>query len=344
MSGSSILTDAIATGPTFFTSSLGGNDILGYAVNGGANDGIQITSAADFQGQYTAFVNAMVATGAKGVVMNIAPVIFMPFFRAVPWNPVVFDETNAEDAANIEALNGITAYGGFNAALDGLAQAGAITQEVADARKVVFGNGANGIVMIDEGLDDLGAFLGSINPALAGFGQLRQSNASDLIVLSAAPSLLTGVGTQTPAGDRVVLTLAEQTEIVVAAATYSAIIQGIVDATNAAVGETMLGVVDIYPLLADATGLTQEQATALAFTEAGIAAADGTLGVRIGSQTLAPDFSPNGIYSTDGVHPNPRGYALFANAFIETINSTFGATVPKISDEKILSLRGIYFQ
>ena len=45
VTGSSILTDALATGPTFFTSSLGGNDILGYAVNGGDNAGIQITSA-----------------------------------------------------------------------------------------------------------------------------------------------------------------------------------------------------------------------------------------------------------------------------------------------------------
>ncbi|MDW3197465.1 MAG: hypothetical protein R8G66_34120 [Cytophagales bacterium] len=328
VSGSSILTDAIATGPTFFTSSLGGNDILGYAVNGGANDGIQITSAADFQGQYTALISAMVATGAKGVVMNIAPVIFLPYFRAVPYNPIPLDQASAD------ALN--AAYAAYNGGLDLAVLGGAITQEEADRRTIAFtASAGSAFVMEDENLTDLSAL---------GLPNYRLTEATDLVPLPAAAAFAGGVGTSIPAVDRWVLTIEEQTEIITAAATYSAIIQGVVDATNAAAGETMVGVVDIYPLLADVTGLTPEQATALAFTPAGVAAADGTLGIQIGGQTLAPDFSPGGIYSTDGIHPNPRGYALFANAFIETINTTYGASVPTITDEEILSLRGIFFQ
>ncbi len=328
VTGSSILTDAIATGPTFFTSSLGGNDILGYAVNGGANDGIQITSAADFQAQYTALVSTMVATGSKGVIMNIAPVIFLPYFRAVPWNPIPLDQASAD------ALN--AAYAAYNGGLGLAVLGGAITQEEADRRTITFAaSTGSAFVMEDENLTNLGAL---------GLPNYRMTEATDLVPLPAAAAFAGGLGTSTPAADRWVLTAEEQGEIVIAAATFSAIIQGVADATNAAAGETVIGVVDIYPLLADVTGLTPEQATALAFTPGGIAEADGTLGISIGGRTLAPDFSPNGIYSTDGIHPNPRGYALFANAFIETINDTFSASVPTISDEEILILRGVFFQ
>ena len=76
---STILTDALATKPTFFTSSLGGNDFLGYAVSGG-DGSVPITSAVAFQAQYTSFVEQMVATGAKGVLMNLPPIILLPFF------------------------------------------------------------------------------------------------------------------------------------------------------------------------------------------------------------------------------------------------------------------------
>jgi len=41
------------------------------------------------------------------------------------------------------------------------------------------------------------------------------------------------------------------------------------------------------------------------------------------------DFAPpTGMWSTDGIHPNARGYALVANKFIAAINDKFGASVP----------------
>ena len=43
--------------------------------------------------------------------------------------------------------------------------------------------------------------------------------------------------------------------------------------------------------------------------------------------TLAP---PAGLYSLDGVHPNPRGQALIANAFIKAINTAFTSTLPPV--------------
>ena len=37
------------------------------------------------------------------------------------------------------------------------------------------------------------------------------------------------------------------------------------------------------------------------------------------------------MWSTDGIHPNARGYALVANKFINAINEAFGASVPEAS-------------
>jgi len=57
---------------------------------------------------------------------------------------------------------------------------------------------------------------------------------------------------------------------------------------------------------------------------------DGELGIRIAGTLLQPDFSPNGVFSTDGIHPNQRGNAILANEIIEVIESKFGAVVPEV--------------
>lgn len=41
-------------------------------------------------------------------------------------------------------------------------------------------------------------------------------------------------------------------------------------------------------------------------------------------------IAPGGYFSTDGVHPNPRGQAVIANAFIKAINAKFGSTLPPV--------------
>ena len=118
-------------------------------------------------------------------------------------------------------------------------------------------------------------------------------------------------------GDRRFLDSGEITEIVTSSATFTGIINGIVKDVNATAGETILAVADVYPIFADAAGLDASTAEALRFTDAGVDAADGVVGIDFNGTTLAPDFTPNGIFSADGVHPNPRGYGLIANKFIE---------------------------
>lgn len=51
-------------------------------------------------------------------------------------------------------------------------------------------------------------------------------------------------------------------------------------------------------------------------------------GFRVGGVELTTDFLTGGIFSYDGVHPAPLGYAVLANQFIRTINDGFGADIP----------------
>jgi len=101
--------------PTFFTSWLGNNDVLGYATSGGAFgiNGLPGTGLngltdpdTEFKPSYDALMNALTAGGAKGVAVTIPDVTNIPFFTTVPWNGAVLDQASA-DLANAFYAAGI---------------------------------------------------------------------------------------------------------------------------------------------------------------------------------------------------------------------------------------------
>jgi lysophospholipase L1-like esterase len=49
-----------------------------------------------------------------------------------------------------------------------------------------------------------------------------------------------------------------------------------------------------------------------------------------GNIVYTTDFLTGGIFSYDGVHPSPMGYAVLANLFIEAINRHFGDNIPPV--------------
>ena len=67
------------------------------------------------------------------------------------------------------------------------------------------------------------------------------------------------------------------------------------------------------------------------FAESGVPLADGS--------TASATFGTGGGFSLDGVHPSPRGYALLANLFIESIEAKYGATLPDVNP---LEFTGLY--
>ena len=132
-------------------------------------------------------------------------------------------------------------------------------------------------------------------------------------------------GLQVPVENQFVLTLNEQVTLNTRIATFNFIIAQTVAATQGNVA-----LLDINAIYADVAGLTPEQATLLGLSAEAIAAADGAQGIVVNGVNLQPDFSPNGIISTDGVHPNPKGHALVANEIIRVINESFGAEIPPV--------------
>lgn len=91
-----VVEDAIARNPTFFTLWIGNNDVLGYATSGGA--GGAITDLGEFNAAIDAIIAGLKGDNAniKGAVANIPDVTKIPFFTRVPWNGLGL---TAEEAA-----------------------------------------------------------------------------------------------------------------------------------------------------------------------------------------------------------------------------------------------------
>ena len=331
--GSTIIGDALATQPTFFTFDLGNNDVLGYATTGG-DGSIPITDQGSFATYYQNAIGALMTnSAAKGVVSTIPYVTSIPFFLTIAYNPIPLD------AATATQLMGAAAFGGYNQVMQGLAgaltatpglfgltptQAAPIIAQIG-TRYVNFAAGTNNKILIkDKTLIDLGPFFdglqgaGAISAAqraaLTPYQQVRQTTSTDLIPLTAGGILGTTVGgnllyvngVSVPLADKYVLLPSEQTAIKNAIDGYNATINAVATAFT-----TRVAVADV-------------NAAFSGFVTSQIIASDGVF--------VTPNFTPpTGAFSEDGVHPNSRGYAYLANIFIDAINAKFGATVPHAS-------------
>jgi hypothetical protein len=115
---SSVLSDAMAQQASFFTLSLGHDDVLGYAISGGTQDAITPVTGAPgigFDNSMGAIVYSMTANQAKGVIMNIPHLNSLPYFTTVPYNGLMLDETNAAGLSAAYAQLGISFHAGANA-------------------------------------------------------------------------------------------------------------------------------------------------------------------------------------------------------------------------------------
>ena len=312
-----VLADAASLNPTFFSLWIGNNDILGYATSGGSGvdqtgnldpstyGGNDITDPNVFAAAYSAQVDALVAGGAKGVLLNIPDVTSIPYFTTVPTRSIPLD------AATAGAVNAQFAL--YNGALGQLVAGGFISAEEAAIRAINFVEGVNYPIMTDVDLTDVTAILigAGLDPQTAALlGQLRQVKSDDLVVLTASSVLGTTpdpsnplgiVGVSIPLTNQYVLTTTEQARVATAGAAYNAIIEGLAAANELGYG--------------DMKSALSEVAANGAFYNGGV---------------LTSTYVTGGAFSLDGVHPSPRGYAFTANTIIDVINTTYNASVPKV--------------
>jgi hypothetical protein len=113
----SMLSDAASQNPTFFSLTIGNNDVLSYAFAGGASDFITPSDGPPgfgFNASVDLIVNTLTANGAKGVVANIPDITAMPYFTTIPYNGLLLDQTSAAGLTAAYAQLGITFQAGSN--------------------------------------------------------------------------------------------------------------------------------------------------------------------------------------------------------------------------------------
>ncbi|WP_395052332.1 SGNH/GDSL hydrolase family protein [Flavobacterium sp.] len=328
-----IIGDAVAQNPTFFSLWIGNNDVLSYATSGGVGTnqlgnlnpatygGSDITDPNVFASVYNTMVTNLTAGGAKGVVANIPYVTSVPFFTRVLPNALPGLPT-----ANTTQLNQL--FGGINAALAGAGLPPRFVTLVADD-----GNAAttetNPLLIVDQVLPNISAQItAALTPSLGLptatflgglYGQARHARKTvgdrDYILLTTAglisppnniqtgaPSPFNVRGVSYPLQDAAVLTAAETAEVKTATDAYNASIQAI----------------------ATSKGLAFVNANAVLNQ-----VANG--GISGNGYNLTSEYVTGGAFSLDGVHPSPRGYALIANKFLEAINTTYGSNFKGVS-------------
>ncbi len=296
-STATVLGDALAQNPTFFSLWIGGNDELGYATNGGVPtsqdpvNGNDLTTTATFTWAFNALASQLSANGRKGVVANLPYVTALPYFTAVPYNAVPLS------AATAAQLN--SGYATYNGGLAVALNAGLITAAEKTKRTINFAAGQNAVVIVDSYLTNLSGL---------GLPSYRQATSADLLVLPSRAIIGTTVGgnpalvngLSVPLEDKWVLSADEVAEVKAATDSYNTVIQ-------TAAADYRLAFVD--------TKSVMDQLS--------------TTGVNFNTYNMTSTYVTGGAFSLDGVHPSARGYALITNLFIDAINAKYGSTLKK---------------
>lgn len=328
-----ILADAVAQSPTFFTLWIGNNDILSYATSGGTGvnqagnlnpatyGGNDITDPNVFASVYNSLLAGLTANGAKGAVGNIPNVATIPFFTFIKYNQLT--------QANL-TIGGVNQVAPLNAQLYGPLKQALTAFGAGDRIELLSATGNNPMLMVDETLPNLSVQLtgaltvGGYPPTTAAFlgnlyGQARQTKPTDYILLSSsadigatqagAPAPFNIKGLTYPLQDKNILIPSEVALIETAATQYNATIKALATQYNLAFVDTR----DV---------LTRVNSGGIAYE----------------NYILKSEFIFGGAFSLDGVHPTGRGYALIANEFAKAINEKYGSNLPgaKISNYSIL--------
>ncbi|WP_413532727.1 G-D-S-L family lipolytic protein [Empedobacter brevis] len=335
----SVVADAVAQEPTFFSYWIGNNDVLGYAISGGLGVDHNETNNIDpktynSKGYDISNVNVVKnfinlglkaltssANKPKGVIANIPSVTSIPYFTTVPYAPL--SPANPSFGPMIEELN--KTFAGLNQIFDVVG-----TPE----RKISFSKtAASAVVIKDKDLADLSTIITAAlvklgynvgEATLLGltYGQARQATAKDLLVLPSSAVIgkvdtnrvsqlmqmgltkekagqLSVVGVSYPLADNYVLTEKETAKAEAAVVKYNAAIAELATAYN-------LALVDTY---SEMKKLSSQS------------------GMKYYGQTYTTAFISGGAFSLDGVHLTGTGYAIVANMFVDAINQKYGSTL-----------------
>ncbi|AIM38817.1 G-D-S-L family lipolytic protein [Sphingobacterium sp. ML3W] len=244
---------------TFFTFSLGNNDVLGYATNGAVNDGptTTLTSTALFNSLLNNYVSTLTVKKQKGVLATIPDVTSVPYFTTVT-RELLLAGVNAASTTKVTDIY-IATKSGPRAATD------------QDYFVLPF-------------------------------------SAAGLLGVPNENKIPYGLHPLNPVEDKYVLDVTEAKEVVARVNEFNKIIKSVA-ASN------QLAVADVNAFLTAVKN-----------------------GIRIDGLAVSAKYITGNGFSLDGIHLTPIGNALMANVFIEAINKTYGAQVPRLN---ISDFRGV---
>ena len=336
-----VLSDAMSLNPTFFTNWIGANDVLAYALSGGTGENQEgnidpstygsndITDPQVFEAAYKTIVNTLTSNGAKGVVATIPDITSIPHFTTVPYNPLTAEALGGE--AVVTQLNE-TLFGKMKTVLSLLGHG--------DRIQTFDSSQGNPLLIVDEDLEDLSqqiAAIASQDPQMAPlapilgqlYGQARHATKNDLFVLGTSSVIGTSsnspifddpifdnvpanlkelfkkIGVTFPLEDKYVLIPSEQQQIKTATDKFNDIIWSVG-------GSKKLAIADMNAIMR--------------YLTSGIRLSDGqwyTADYFKGTENMNKV-----LFSLDGVHPNPRGYAFVANEIVKVINEHYKSNLP----------------
>lgn len=331
---STIVGEAAAQNPTFFTLWIGNNDVLGYATSGGDQGGDAITPTAEFETDLDKILTGMAA--AKGAaIINIPDILGAPYFTTAPYNAFVVDAALAarvngglRAATTQSATPAITA--GVTAAVKAGAKAQAIAGGASEAQAEAIAEAfiaspegqatiAGGVQQQLAGLlatlpvvaEGANPFIVQGAPSQAHPTGLRSATDKDLILLTVLSYTATPAFQALPVlPERLVLDVSEQAKVKAAVTAYNTIIKAKADSKGYA--------------YVDMGGFFEKVKSGFSYQGVG----------------YSPTFVTGGAFSLDGVHLTQRGYALAGNEIIKAINAKYGSNLSWIN---VNDYRGILF-
>lgn len=343
-----VMADVMTLKPTFFTNWIGANDVLAYATSGGegldqneqangtdltqygSND---ITHVGVFKMAYEGIVNTLTSGGAKGVVATVPDVTTIPFFTTVPYNPITAAAVVKPGQNPDEVFGQLnTLVGMFKEILTQFGQG--------DRLQLLDKDKANPLLIQDKTLENLEPQLfGTIKFLVASgkfpfelsdpqisfiaksFGQARHATAKDLMLLTSRAQIGAALnsgdptmdamlikGITFPIDDKFVLNVVEQEKVQAATTAFNTIIKSVANEKGLAV--------------ADMNDLLRKAVSGLKVEDGQIYTADYFKG--IGNLNTV-------MFSLDGVHLNPRGYAFIAAEILRVINKHYKANIPLVN-------------
>ncbi len=251
---------------TFFSFSLGNNDVLGYATNGAVTTDATNTliSEQTFAGLYTEFITKLTSKEQKGVVATIPDVTAVPYFTTVTRQALL---------------------AGANAALAAKDPTAPQFKDIYIKTKTV-----------PRAATDKDMFILPFSSA----GLLGRQDLKDPATGIVNPYPY-GLFIQNPVGDNFVLDESEAKMVQDRIVALNTTIKQVADSKK-------LAVADIYSFLNKVKS-----------------------GYQINGIAISNKYITGNIFSLDGVHLTPMGYAIMANVFVDAINAKYSTKLGKVN-------------